>query len=309
MKKIAIPIIRQREVINFIKRIPPPIPKIQKVEIKKAAPKPVDKDKQQLILHRQQQIQVQLQHARIVKNSNLRPVVKTNIHTAQSKDLNYHKIMNIKNSGNGMNLVMIACGPSANEVDFSKLKGNNKIRIMIINKPIDYIWPVDYWAFCDNSQYIRNRQHFESYNGLLINSIGVKARSHNQLLIKAIHGKGFSYDITNGYYIGRSSVFANMQVALYMNFSNIFIFGIDMCAVNGKTHHYGDGFNPDVDTELRIKRFDYEAEHYLNAGNTLPEAIRKRFYFCSSYNKYPFVDRFNKMDHATAVDKILEMSK
>lgn len=308
MEKRIIPIVRQREIKNIIKRVQSPIPKVnickqaQEIAIKNSELQKSNLIKSQQIKFVPKIIQ---NHARSIKPN------RTNVQNVSPaiKDYNYNKLMSIKNSGSGQILVMIACGPSANEVDFLPLKGKNNIKIMIINKPISYIWPVDYWAFCDHSQYVRNKVDFDNYNGLLINSVGVKAKKPNQVLIKAIQGKGFNPDIINGYFIGRSSVYANMQTALFMNFDKIFIFGIDMCAVDGKTHHYGNGFNPDVAPDLRIQRFEHEAAHYSGAGNILSEDVRKKFYFCSSYNQWPFTNKFNKWDHKDAVAKILEIAK
>ena len=308
MEKRVIPVVRQREIKrNIIQRVQPPIPKINALnQSQEIIAKNLALQKANLVRPQIRFVQKVVQNnARLIKTG------RTNVQNVSPaiKDSNYNKLMSIKNSGSGQILVMIACGPSANEVDFLPLKGKNNIKIMVINKPISYIWPVDYWAFCDHSQYVRNKADFDSYNGLLINSIGVKAPKPNQVLVKAMHGKGFSRDITNGYYIGRSSVYANMQTALFMNFAKIFIFGIDMCAVDGKTHHYGNGFNPDVAPDLRIQRFAYEAEHYSGAGEILSEDIRKKFYFCSSYNPWPFTEKFNKWDHKDAVAKILDLAK
>jgi hypothetical protein len=40
-------------------------------------------------------------------------------------------------------------------------------------------------------------------------------------------------------------------------------------------------------------------------ASKLPDSIRNKFYFCSSYNPWPFVNMFNKLDHKEAIDKIL----
>lgn len=80
-----------------------------------------------------------------------------------------------------------------------------------------------------------------------------------------------------------------------------------MCEVDGKTHFYG--VNPDVSPEARIGRFDKEAEYYTDAADKLDEEIRKRFFFCSSYNQYGFVEKFNKVNHREAVPIILERAR
>jgi hypothetical protein len=175
---------------------------------------------------------------------------------------------------------------------------------MVINKPLKSVWPPKFWAFCDHSQYLRNKDIFHSYNGIIINSNGIKARKSNQIIVKAKHSTGVTKNIHEGYVIGRSSVHANIQVALWMNYEKIFIFGVDMCSVNGKLHHYG--INPDVDQDKRKKKFEVEANYYNIMAQSLPEKTRKKIYFCSSYNNWPFVHKFNKLNHLAALKEVLK---
>jgi len=220
-----------------------------------------------------------------------------------TKDENYNKIELLKNCGVGRILVMIACGPSVLEVDFTKINKLSNVDIMVINKPLKSIWPSKYWAFCDQSQFVRNESDFNNYSGLLINSNVVMSRKNNQVIIKAKHGVGVTKSLHDGYVIGRSSVYANMQVAMWMNYDKIFIFGVDMCKVGDKLHYYG--INPDVKFDKRLDKFSTEAANYVIMASKLPDNIRKKFYFCSSYNPWPFVNMFNKLDHKEAIDKIL----
>lgn len=238
--------------------------------------------------------------------SGKRKIIRLNQNSVIRKDANYDKITNIKNVGVGKTLVMIACGPSILENDFSKLKDIPNIDIMVINKPLESVWPPKYWAFCDNSQHDRNKDAFNQYGGLIINSNVVKARKTNQIIVTAKATTGVSRNIHEGYVIGRSSVYANIQVALWMNYDKIFIFGVDMCAVSGKLHHYG--VNPDVPESKRIERFKGEADNYNIMASKLPDEIRKRIYFCSSYNPFNFTTRFNKVSHIGAIDRIISGS-
>jgi hypothetical protein len=210
----------------------------------------------------------------------------------------------LRNVGVGRILIMIAAGPSVLEVDFSPLVNQPLIDFMCINQPNTQVWPAKYWAFCDHTQYKRNVAVWDSYNGIIINSYNVTARKGNQVLIRNRAGKGFSLDITSGYHIGRSSTYAAMQVAYFMNFKRVYIFGVDMCEVGGKLHYYGQ--NPDVTNEIRKQRFANEAENYLWAGQHLQSEIRERFYFCSTYLNWPFVSYFNKLDHHEANTHILD---
>lgn len=227
--------------------------------------------------------------------------------TSVKDSFNSEAILSLKNKGIGKILVMIACGPSVKEVsDLINLKGHPKIFTMTINKPQPPLWPTDAWAFCDHSQYNRNKNEFDNYKGLLINSSSIKVRKPNQTLIRAKQGRGFSFDLTNGFYIGRSTTYTNMQTALYMGFEKVFLFGVDMCEVGGKLWSYG--VNPDVSAKNRIQRFNLEAEHYQYAANALQEHIRKKFYFCTTYNPFPFIKEFNRRDQKTVVPEILQLA-
>lgn len=97
---------------------------------------------------------------------------------------------------------------------------------------------------------------------------------------------------------------AAMQVSYWMEFTHTYILGCDMDQNNnGPTHFYGN--NPDVLPEVRKKRFSKEAEFYDKIADTLSESERKKYTFCSSYNNWPFVNRYNKLDHKTCIDEIL----
>lgn len=231
-------------------------------------------------------------------------VIKTSHPPSQQSAHNANTAL--RGVGRGRVLIMIAAGPSVNEVDFAPLKSNPSIDFMCINQPNQSVWPTRYWAFCDHTQYRRNKDIFDSYNGVIINSTNVKARKNNQFVLgnRSGKGKGFALDISNGYFIGRSSTYANMQVAYYMDYERIYIFGVDMTDVNGMMHYYGQ--NPDVSNEKRKERFAAEAEHYLWAGRNVTEEVRNRFTFCSSYNPWPFLQYFQRMDHREAVAKIGE---
>ena len=218
------------------------------------------------------------------------------------------KVEALKDCGVGRILIMVACGPSILEADLPKLKGHVMIDMMSINKPDPRLHPTKYWVFCDQSQYVRNKQAFESYKGTVINAWSVRARHPNQVLIRNKSGKGFSKDLLQGYYIGRSTTFANMQTALWMNYDKIFIFGCDMCQPPNvdKLHFYGK--NEDVDPQIRVKRFQQEAEHYLLGAKQLTPQERLKFVFCTAYNTWPFIEYYKKIDHREAVDYILELA-
>lgn len=215
------------------------------------------------------------------------------------------KIKSIKNRGTNRILIIVGNGPSINEIDTSKLRNHDLIDTMSINKPDQRIWPTTHWAFFDQSQYRRHEDLWNGYNGTIFNSTGIKRQKESSMQIKNLGGKGFSKDLSKGLHIGRSSVYAAMQIAMWLNYQHVYIIGCDMNAdgIDGKLHFYGT--NPDVDPNIRKERFGKEAEYYDVAATILSDDERKKFSFCSSYNKWGFVDKYCRVDHKDAIEKIL----
>jgi hypothetical protein len=241
----------------------------------------------------------------MVRKRTLTTVRPSHLRRAHDKILSKHadKIRGLRGSGQGRILVILACGPSVNQAPVENLTKHPKIDIMCINKPEPRAWPTKYWIFCDQSQYNRNQDYWGAYHGTIINASSVRASHPNQIMIRTIAGKGFSRDITKGFHIGRSTTYTAMQVALYMGFHRVYIFGCDMGEVDGQLHRYGQ--NPDVSNQNRKARFDKEAENFLWGTKSLKEYERHKFVFCSTYNKYDFVDFYERLDQKEAVDAIL----
>lgn len=234
---------------------------------------------------------------------------KTNtqiINNNRTRSINTKAVSQLLNIGVGRTLVMIAAGPSVLEVDFGPIKGHKLIDFMCINKPFKPVWPSKFWVFCDHTQQRANKEIWDTYDDIIINSPNVRARKSNQIIIKAKPGRGFSRDIVQGYHIGRSSTYANLQVAYYMGYKRIYCFGLDMNDVNGRLYHYGDGKNPDVPSDIRKSRFPAEAMHFLHGAQALTSDERKRFVICSSINTWEFTKYFEKWDHKEAIQKIIE---
>lgn len=216
------------------------------------------------------------------------------------------KIRSIRNAGYGRILVIIGNGPSIAEAPLELLKGHPLIDIMSINKPDERLWPTSHWSFLDTSQFARHEALWQSYEGVLINSTAIKRQKPNSMQIRNLAGNGFSRDLSEGFYIGQSTVFANLQTAHWMQYDKVFIFGCDMDpeGLNGKLHFYGT--NPDVNPDIRAKRFEKEASYYDHAVEVLSAEERCKYTFCSDYNPWPFVNSFNKLSHKTAVPIIVE---
>ena len=227
--------------------------------------------------------------------------------TANVNAASIAKTQSLWNTGKGKLLIIVGNGPSISEAPLEKLKNKPKIDTLSINKPDERLWPTTHWAFFDGSQIRRHETLWSGYNGNIFNSTAIKKQKQNSMQFKNIGGRGFSRDASKGIHIGRSSVYAAMQIGMWMNYEQVYIFGCDMDpgGINGKLHFYGD--NPDVDPEIRKKRFKDEATHYDNAASILTPEERSLFTFCSlGVNPWPFLKLFSTLRHMEAVDEILE---
>lgn len=244
---------------------------------------------------------------KVINIKNVKPnKIKSTVvkYSTNNIDIDSHaKIKRIRGIGSGKTLAIIANGPSINEIDLTLLNGNN-IHTLSINHPDMRIWPTTYWAFFDTSQMRRHESIWNNYDGLIFNSASIKKQKTNSMQFKNLGVQGFSKDLSNGLYIGRSSVYASMQIALWMEYDHIYIFGCDMdsSGIEGKLHFYGT--NPDTDPKDRAQRFAHEALHYNHAASILSQSDRNKFIFASSYNNWPFVDQFTKADHKVAINSI-----
>jgi len=217
------------------------------------------------------------------------------------------KIKELRGKGKGKKLVIVANGPSISEIEnIHLLKNKENIDTLTINTPVEKLWPTTHWAFFDRSQIRRHKSRWDSYNGVIFNSSSIKEQKETSIQFKNIGGPGFSKDITKGIHIGRSSVYASMQIALWMEYDKIYILGCDMDpkGINGQLHFYGE--NPDVKPKIRASRFDAEAKAYEYAADRINKEDREKFVFCSDYNKWKFVEKYSKLAHKDCVRAILE---
>jgi hypothetical protein len=241
-----------------------------------------------------------------LRRRNLRKKTQVKYVTSNVSPESIAKVASLRNTGKGKVLVIVGNGPSISEAPLEKLKGHAKIDTLSINKPDARLWPTTHWAFFDGSQMRRHEDLWSSYGGNIFNSTAIKKQKQKSMQFKHIHGKGFSRDASKGIHIGRSSVFASMQIGLWMGYEHIYIFGCDMNpeGLDGKLHFYGD--NPDVQPSIRKNRFKDEAVHYDHAATILGPEERSLFTFCTEYNPWGFVKEFNQMSHKEAVVHIVE---
>lgn len=203
----------------------------------------------------------------------------------------------IQSLGRGKILIIIGNGPSISEAPLDQLVGIPHIEIMSVNRPDERIWPTTYWSFFDLSQMRRHEKLWENYEGYIFNSTAIRRQKAKSIQFKNIIGHGWSRDLTKGLHIGRSSVYASMQIAMWMQFAHVYIFGCDMNpdGINGQLHFYG--VNPDVEPNIRAQRFLKESEFYVKAAEVLTEEERAKFTFATDYNPWDFVHKYNQMSH------------
>lgn len=216
--------------------------------------------------------------------------------SSKGRNDNEQNIDDIRNQGRGKVCLIVANGPSHKEVDLEKIAELDNLSLITVNKPDDRIWPTDYWVFCDNSQLRRHEEYWKSYNGYIINTASIKKTKPNSILLKTKNSKGFSYNLHKGVHIGRSSTYVAMQTALWMDFEHTFVIGCDMGrGKNGQLYPWGS--NPDVQDDVREKRFKEEADHMKWFTKNVPEDKLHKYTFLSAYNKWPFTEDMHVVDH------------
>jgi len=234
------------------------------------------------------------------RHRNIRRKTQVRYETREPSYGSIEKIKALQGIGCGNILIILGNGPSlleVSDIDLKNIKEHDKIHTLTVNKPDERIWPTTYWAFFDYSQLRRHEDLWNSYHGTMFNSTAIRKQKQSSMQFKNHRGQGWSKDPSKGIYIGRSSVYASMQIAAWMNYDHIYILGCDMnpSGIDGKLHFYG--VNPDVEPELRAKRFAKEAEWYDTAAVVLSPEERTRFTFVTDYNPWDFVKKFGNITH------------
>lgn len=231
---------------------------------------------------------------RLIKESKpTRKLVGTQRITGELDNRQKTLIKNLQNKSVGKYLFILGNGPSLNSVDTQYLSKIDNTEMCTINVPDGRCWPTKYWAFYDISQFNMHRELYESFTGTIFNSTTIKGENPNSIKFKYLSGLGYSRDAVTGIYVGMSSVYATIQIAMYMNFDKIFVLGCDMNDKidKSKTHFYG--VNPKVKPDTRLDRFKKEANWYDRMADTLSQEERNKIVFCSKgINNWRFMDYF-----------------
>lgn len=231
------------------------------------------------------------------------PVVTSIYSELTQKQL--ERIKDLKNVGTGKYFAIIGNGPSLLNIDTSILKSFPNLFLCTINVPDKRCWPTPYWAFFDRSQYHRHKELYKTFSGTIFNSTGIREENENSIKFRHISGLGFSHDLSKGLYIGMSSVYAVIQIALYMNFQKVFVLGCDMNnqVDSNQTHFYG--INPDVKPDQRKLRFEKEANWYNHMAENVSADIKSRIVFCSKgINTWQFMNSFHSVTPNETVEFI-----
>lgn len=217
-------------------------------------------------------------------------------------------IKSVQSKGRGKILVIVANGPSVSEAPLDQLLTIPNVETLTLNCPDQRIWPTTYWAFFDRSQFTRHEKFWDNYEGYIFNSTSIKRQKTKSMQFKNHAGYGWSRDLTKNIFVGRSSAYAAMQIAQWMQFAHVYIFGVDMNpdGLNGQLHFYG--VNPDVDPATRAIRFQGESVYYDKAAEVLTDMERSKFTFKTDYNPWSFIQKFNHATHKN-VDDIRERAQ
>lgn len=209
--------------------------------------------------------------------------------------------------------MILGNGPSLADIPIEPLKQHPQIDLLTVNHPDGRVWPTTYWVFCDLSQYRRHQEYWRNYKGIVVTSTTagktrdlVGNRESEVIYVRNLGGKGFSRQLPNGVFVGRSTVYASMQIALWCAYRKVYVLGCDMgAAADGRVWSYG--LNPDASPQDRLRRFDLEAEFYDHAATLLDQTERARFQFASDLNRYQFTSKYGSglLSHVGIVERIL----
>ena len=210
------------------------------------------------------------------------------------------RIRGLRGVGAGRRLLIVASGPTVARVDFSGLdRGTSDV--LIVNRPYQPLMDLaKWWAVNDMPVVMKHLDQIRAFKGTFICGSSAFIPGRDSIKVPALAGRGFSMDLSQGFYLGRSTTLSSLQVAGWMDYASIFVLGCDMSA-EGNLYH--DGSAPLGMTEsTRKKRFDTEAEYWAYAAKSMPVELRQKTTFVGDLNPYPFVRLFNR---ATDLSKVV----
>jgi hypothetical protein len=126
-------------------------------------------------------------------------------------------IRGLRDIGAGRTLVILATGPSVNEVaDLDRLRDHPRIDTLAVNRALPDLDPT-FLIFQDAEARMRLKDYLPSYGGIVLSALRASPPDQlNTVRFEARAGTGFSRELTQGVYCGKSTTYAAVQWALWM---------------------------------------------------------------------------------------------
>lgn len=150
-----------------------------------------------------------------------------------------NKIQNLKNTQNNQSVYILGNAPSVKKHDLSLLQ--NKITIGLNGSPL----LLDPLGFSSNYYLITDRRFLEHkeksqiaekefqktsikiINDVLREDIKKYQDVQNAYFVNPLGRDGFSFDLSEGFYFGSTTVMLGIQFAYYIGCKNIYLLGVD----------------------------------------------------------------------------------
>lgn len=181
----------------------------------------------------------------------------------------YKKLEEFKGVHAGERCFVVGTGPSLNERDLAKLSGEHCFGVNSIVKILDDVaWKPEYYCITDPLVYEVLEPKIRSYPDLikfypsnriktdLENGIRFPLDCIDMYRVKARDVLGltkFSSDIKKRVYNGATVVYATLQIAVYMGFSEIYLLGVDC--------------NYEIGNNFHNKKMEYDNDNYQYRDN------------------------------------------
>lgn len=142
-----------------------------------------------------------------------------------------HKIEAYKGRHKGKRLFILASGPSLSDHDLTQL--DRRITMGLNRSAL--VYPNTYYH-C-----VMDQRLFELHGDLLHQTrqlFTVEGRPFG-IQLKNLAAEGFSWDLTEGIHTGYTIAYLALQLAVYMEFSEVFFLGLDLKHQGRNTHFFG----------------------------------------------------------------------
>jgi hypothetical protein len=177
----------------------------------------------------------------------------------------------------GKRLFILASGPSLGDLDLSQL---DRRITMGLNRSV-LVYPNTYYH-C-----VMDQRLFDMYGDELHKTrqlFTVEERPFG-IKLKNLAADGFSEDLTQGIYTGYTIAYFALQLALYMQFKEVFYLGLDLKNDRGRTHFFGrdeaSGNHDQTEYPKMAKMLDYASrrlrKHNITVYNCSPVSTLKCF--------------------------------